>query len=274
MRTHKFATLLATTVALTLPATASAVDTPLEPLGADTPATIAAGSCTHPTGDVGRAAVAYRWTSRSNAWRVRPAFERVPTTSRPGGGTSNGRLAQTTEHTGIQAWYLVLDARQIGARCYLQVRLPAAPRLRSGWVDRNDVLAQRLVWQLEVDLSDRRVRMYRNERLVLNRRVVIGDSATPTPPSPAGQPFAMYDAKAGDADDFTGTWQLATTEHSAVDEGLGRIGIHGRGGASLSDPLGASASNGCVRAENATVDAIVRKAGLNGLLGVPVVITR
>jgi hypothetical protein len=241
----------------------------LAPTGAS--AAPAAGACAHPLGG-DRADVSYRWTTRTNAWRVRPALVRVATTTRPGAGSRSGWLTQTTEHTGVQAWYLVLDARQVGARCFLHVRLPAAPRLRSGWVDRDQLLAQRVRWQVEVDLSERRVLMFRDARLVLSRRAVIGAADTPTPTSPVGAPFAMYDAKRGDASDFTGTWQLATTEHSAVDEGLGRIGLHGRGGASMQTPLGTAASHGCVRLENAAVDAIVRNAGLRGLLGVPVII--
>ncbi|MCB0878610.1 MAG: L,D-transpeptidase [Thermoleophilia bacterium] len=250
-------TLTTTAAALLLPAAATAA--------------VPAGSCEHPLG-ADRANVAYQWKSRSNAWRIRPALVTVKTTTGPGRGAKNGTLTQSTEHTGIEAWYLVLNARQVGSRCYLQVRLPAAPRLRSGWVDRDYVIAQRLRWQVEIDLSDRRVRMYRGTRLVLNRPVVIGKPSTPTPKSPSAAPFAIYDAKRGDASDFTGTWQIATTEHSRVDEGLGRIGLHGRGGESLKTPLGTAASHGCVRAANATVDAIVRKAGLRGLLGVPVVI--
>jgi lipoprotein-anchoring transpeptidase ErfK/SrfK len=40
----------------------------------------------------------------------------------------------------------------------------------------------------------------------------------------------------------------------------------------MQTPLGTAASHGCVRLENAAVDAIVRNAGLRGLLGVPVII--
>lgn len=272
MHHHTRIPALAATALALLVAPAAAADAPLEPPAADAP--VAAGSCAHPTGDASRPAVRYRWTSRSNAWRVRPAFTRLSTTARPGAGAANGALTHQTMHTGIQAWYLVLDARQVGSRCFLRVRLPAAPTTRGGWVDRDDVLAQRLQWQLEVDLSDRRVRMYRNTRKVLERAVVIGAPGTPTPVTGGNEPFAMYDAKVGRATEFTGTWQLATTALSDVDPGLGRIGIHGRGGTSLADRLGSAASNGCVRADNATVDAIVRNVGLRGLLGVPVVITR
>lgn len=265
--------LAATLLTASFAASASAADI-AEPFSADTPAPPKAGSCVHPTGDSSRAAVNYRWSSRTNAWRVRPAFTRVATTSGPTSRSRAGWLTQETEHTGVQAWYLVLDARQIGDTCMFQVRLAGMAADHAGWVDRDLVIAQKLRWQIEIDLSDRRVRMYRGTKLVLNQRVVIGAKATPTPVTRRNQPLAMYDAKRGDANDFTGTWQLATTAHSPADPDLGRIGIHGRGGASLSQALGSASSHGCVRGDNATVDALVRMTGLKGMLGVPVVITR
>ena len=102
-------TLTTTAAALLLPAAATAA--------------VPAGSCEHPLG-ADRANVAYQWKSRSNAWRIRPALVTVKTTTGPGRGAKNGTLTQSTEHTGIEAWYLVLNARQVGSRCYLQVRLP------------------------------------------------------------------------------------------------------------------------------------------------------
>jgi hypothetical protein len=255
----------AAALALLAPAAAHA-DTP------PTPVAPAAGSCAHPD-DATKADVRYRWSSRRTAWRVRPALVRVAARSRAGAGAINGSITSTTQHTGIEAWYLVLDARQVGDTCWLHVRTPGTLASRGGWVDRDLVIAQRLAWQLEVDLSDRRVRMFRGARKVLDRPVVIGATATPTPRSRSGEPFAIYDAKAGRASDFTGTWQLATNVLSPSQPTMGRIGLHGRGGASLATPLGSAASHGCVRADNATVGAIVRQAGLRGLLGVPVVIS-
>lgn len=231
------------------------------------------GQCLHPA-DEAKPPVTYAWKSRTNIWRVRTAMEKVRVSSRPGQGKIVGWMTHTTQHTGIEAWYLVLDARQQGRRCYLRVRTAGTVASRGGWVDRDELIAQRLRWQMEIDLSERRVRMFRGPRKVLDRRVVIGAKNTPTPTSRAAEPFAVYDAKAGKADDFTGTWQIATNVLSPSQPTMGRIGIHGRGGASLNTALGSAASHGCVRAENATVDAIVRRTGLRGMLGMPVVITR
>ena len=48
------------------------------------------------------------------------------------------------------------------------------------------------------------------------------------------------------------------------------MGIHGRGGASLLDPLGAARSHGCIRVSNGPISWIVRKVGAHRLPGIPV----
>lgn len=237
---------------------------------------VPAGACLHPLRPETAPAVSYRYASRTNIWRVRPAFTTLKTTGLPGAGKVAGSITSTTVHTGRAASYLVLDARQVGAKCYLLVRLPAVgttTNARRGWVDRDLVLATRVSWQVEVDLSDRMVRLYKGRKLVLAKPVVIGQAAFPTPLAPASAPFAMYDAVAGKATDFTGTWELATTAHNEVDSALGRVGLHGRGGASLNDPLGSASSHGCVRADNATVNAVVKAIGIDNLFGVPFLVT-
>jgi lipoprotein-anchoring transpeptidase ErfK/SrfK len=54
------------------------------------------------------------------------------------------------------------------------------------------------------------------------------------------------------------------------DGGDGTVGIHGRGGASLVDPLGSARSHGCIRLANDAVDWLVRRIGVSRLPGTPV----
>ena len=67
---------------------------------------------------------------------------------------------------------------------------------------------------------------------------------------------------------------MALTAHSNVLQefggGDGRVGIHGRGGASLGDPLGSARSHGCIRLSNRSIDWIVRTIGAGALPGIPV----
>lgn len=262
------AALTITLLALAPAASMSATTTP--PI-ATTPAP-PVGSCTHPDPEVG-GNVAYRWTSRLNTWRARPiSLTTIARRSPSVRGSRVAALAATTEHARQTAWYLVLDAKQVGASCWLDVRLPADPNDRHGWVQRDELIVERSYWQVEVDLSDRRVRAYSRGRVRLNARVVIGANATPTPTSGATRPFAIYDAVQGNPNAFTGSWQLATTAFSSYSRTLGRVGLHGRGGASLAAPLGSASSNGCIRMANADVSLLVRSIGLDRVMGTPVLI--
>jgi hypothetical protein len=235
--------------------------------------TPAAGTCTHPTHPA-MAPVKYRYASRANVWRAHPTFEHVTPTSLPGAGKNLGTIGAVTIHTGQSAWYLILDARQVGDNCYVLLRLPAVKyqNFRRGWINRDVLSIERVRYQVEIDLSARGVQLYRGAKRVLSAKAVIGKAATPTPKSGRATPFAFYDTKRAKASGFTGSWELATTADSPADETLGRIGLHGRGGASLTDPLGQALSHGCVRVNNAVVNKIVATVGIAKLTGVPVLI--
>jgi lipoprotein-anchoring transpeptidase ErfK/SrfK len=103
--------------------------------------------------------------------------------------------------------------------------------------------------------------------------VVVGKPSTPTP---LGL-FAVTWAIRWHPSDFLGSWVLELTAHSNVlqrfDGGDGTVGIHGRGGTSLLDPLGTARSHGCVRLANGSIDWLVKTIGADGLPGTPVQIT-
>jgi lipoprotein-anchoring transpeptidase ErfK/SrfK len=94
-------------------------------------------------------------------------------------------------------------------------------------------------------------------------------------PTPRGL-FAVLDVQSMPAASFYGSWTLRLTAHSDVlrrfDGGDGRVAIHGRGGASLADPLGSALSHGCIRLDNTAIDLHVRVVGASRLPGVPVLI--
>ena len=75
-------------------------------------------------------------------------------------------------------------------------------------------------------------------------------------------------------DAFLGSWILPLTAHSDTLQrfagGDGTVGIHGRGGASLLDPLGSARSHGCIRLANAAIDWVVHTVGAGQLAGIPV----
>jgi len=171
-------------------------------------------------------------------------------------------------------WLLVL-ARPQGAhgRCWVQVRLPWRPNDAAGWVNGNNVLLDKTRWRIEVSTPRRTLTLYRAGARVRTISVVVGKPSTPTP---LGL-FAIAWAIPWHPNDFLGSWVLELTGHSDVlqqfDGGDGTVGIHGRGGASLLDPLGSARSHGCIRMSNDSIDWLVRTIGADGLPGTPVQIS-
>ena len=125
-------------------------------------------------------------------------------------------------------------------------------------------------WRIVVSTADRSLSVNRRGHLVRRVPVVVGKPSTP---SPEGL-FSNLGAWADPPNAFLGSWILPLTAHSDIlqqfDGGDGTVGIHGRGGASLLDPLGSAASHGCIRVDNSSIDWLVGSIGVGALPGVPV----
>jgi lipoprotein-anchoring transpeptidase ErfK/SrfK len=80
---------------------------------------------------------------------------------------------------------------------------------------------------------------------------VVGEPSTPTP---TGLFAVAAEVRQADPSGFLGSWVLPLTAHSDAlhhfEGGDGQVALHGRGGASLLDPLGSARSHGCVRLTN------------------------
>jgi hypothetical protein len=209
--------------------------------------------------------------SRSLAWRAAPTGAVGVFAGIPGdGGRRRAPLA-----AGEPDWLLVLgSARAPDGRCWVKVRLPGRPNAATGWVARRRVLLRPTPWRLEVWLGRPALAIARRGDRVAPCRVGGG---APTPPTPRGL-FSIVNVWSGDPDAFTGSWVLGLTAHSDVlrhfEGGSGEVGIHGRGGSSLLDPLGSAASHGCIRMANRAIDQLVRIVGRRNLPGIPVYVRR
>jgi hypothetical protein len=172
----------------------------------------------------------------------------------------------------VQApWLLVLDAtRAHDGRCWVKVRLPTRPNDASGWLQAEQVLLRPSAWSIAVSLAKRTLSVFRSGRVALRVSVVIG---APTTPTPRGL-FSIIGAWRSPPNAFLGSWILPLTAHSnALQEfegGDGTVGVHGRGGASLLDPLGSARSHGCIRVSNPDIDWLVHSIGAPQLAGIPV----
>jgi hypothetical protein len=202
------------------------------------------------------------------AWRARiPAP--VAYRRRPAGPVS-GVLRSRSGREADMSWALVVGARREGAACRVGLQLPQRPNGRVGWVDAALVRLVHTPWRIEVDRTSRQARLLRDGRVVRAFPVVVGKASTPTPRGL----FAVLAVNPSDPGSFDGAWVVTLTAESDVlrsfGGGPGRVGLHGRGGASLLDPLGTARSHGCVRFDNASIRWIVARVGAPNLPGVPV----
>ena len=209
---------------------------------------------------VGRPSARLAWRAellgRTPLWSSGPGRHR----------TSRGSIAPRDA-----AWLLVLRAAADPmGRCWLHVRLPSRPNDAAAWVNADRVLLRSTPWRVVVSRRARSISVYRNGERLRRFSVVVGAPATP---SPLGL-FSIVSVWRWHATDFLGSYILPLTSHSNVLQefggGDGRVGIHGRGGASLLDPLGAARSHGCIRMTNGAIDWLVRTVGADALPGTPV----
>lgn len=189
----------------------------------------------------------------------------------PGGGRAVLRLP-ALNRSGDQATRLLVlgTVADASGRPWYRVLLPKRPNASSGWINGDTVRLVRNGYRINVNRASRTLSVTRAGRLVRSFRVVVGANSTPTP---AGT-FAVSEmVDTGRPNQFVGRWVLPLTAYSNVLQefagGPGQIALHGRGGASLSDPLGSAASHGCVRISNQDI------AWLAGRVtpGTPVVIS-
>jgi lipoprotein-anchoring transpeptidase ErfK/SrfK len=185
----------------------------------------------------------------------------MPAVARPAPAAAGGRpLGTETGWSAQPQRLLVLASATAGGHEWVQVRLPDRPNSAAGWVRRDHVTLTRTRWFVEVRTASRRVIVFRAGRPVMRARAVVGARGTPTPRGLS----ALYERnRQPDPSGFLGPWSLPLTAHSRVlaryGGGPGRVAIHGRGAASLADPLGSARSHGCVRIPNAAVAWMARR---------------
>jgi lipoprotein-anchoring transpeptidase ErfK/SrfK len=137
---------------------------------------------------------------------------------------------------------------------WLRVLIDRRPNGSAVWIDSEDTVLHADPWRVIVSRPLRRLQVLRAGRLVARFQVVVGKPSTPTP---SGLFAIAAELRQPNAGEFEGAWVLPLTAHSDVlktfEGGDGQIALHGRGGASLVDPLGSARSHGCVRLANRAV---------------------
>jgi lipoprotein-anchoring transpeptidase ErfK/SrfK len=204
---------------------------------------------------VGSAGRAYAAVVRSRATVLR----------RPGGSVLQtfGRL----NVNGVPTVFSVFGERVDGAcrPSAYRVQVAMRPNGATGWVAAHAVTIVSVTTRIEIDLSERRLRLFRAGRELLHATVAIGSSATPTPtgryyvnqrlvPSDPGGPFGPGAVGISAFSDVLTGWTQG-----------GPIAIHGT---NAPWSIGHAVSNGCIRLRNPVLRRVFRAA----LAGTPVVI--
>jgi lipoprotein-anchoring transpeptidase ErfK/SrfK len=128
---------------------------------------------------------------------------------------------------------------------WLQVRALRNRTQVTVWIPKWATHRVWLHYRILVDLSSRRVTLYRNGKTFKRFRVVVGARSTPTP---TGHYYVVDRLRLRTSWAY-GKWALATSAFSRIlrhfDGGQGQVALHARG--SLVAPVGTAASHGCVR---------------------------
>jgi lipoprotein-anchoring transpeptidase ErfK/SrfK len=174
-----------------------------------------------------------------------------------------GRLNQN----GVPTVFGVLG-KVVDARCRLRwyrVQLPIKPNGITGFVRAADVDIAAVRTRIHVDLSERRVTLFRNGKRVLHAVAAIGSAGTPTP---TGRFYVNQRLVPEDTSGPFGPGAVGISAFSEVLTGWtqgGPIALHGTNQpASLGRPV----SNGCLRLRNDVIQRIFDAAHA----GTPVII--
>ena len=155
-----------------------------------------------------------------------------------------------------------------GGRSWVRVRLPGRPSGHTGWLRAAQTRPASTEWRIRIDVSTRRVTVYRAGRVARRFRAIVG---TPSTPTPRGR-FFVEEAVALSPRAHGGPFALASSARSSVlqefEGGPGQIAMHGTNG--LSGHLGTAVSHGCIRLSPRAITWLARRvAG-----GTPLTITR
>jgi lipoprotein-anchoring transpeptidase ErfK/SrfK len=193
---------------------------------------------------VHRTAVAYRRPGGARVARFGPK-------NANGAATVFGVLGAVVTRACAPTWY--------------RVQLPMRPNGIVGYVRARDVGLLRVRTRIEVDISRRRVTLFRRGKPVLSATAAVGASATPTP---TGQYYVNQRLIPADTSGPFGPGAIGVSAFSNVLTGWtqgGPIAIHGTNQPSS---IGRPVSNGCIRLPN----KVLRRMFSSALPGTPVVI--
>lgn len=185
-------------------------------------------------------------------------LDRPTTAHRTPGGVVLARFGKLNVN-GVPTVFRALETRT-GADCapaWYRVQLPIRPNGATGWIKATGTHSYTVDTRITIDLSERRVSVYRRGRLVERVAAGIGKPATPTP---LGRYYVNQRLLAADP---TGPWGPGGIGISAFSPVLvdwvqgGPIAIHGT---NRPESIGLRVSFGCVRVANDDLRRLMKLA--------------
>jgi lipoprotein-anchoring transpeptidase ErfK/SrfK len=134
---------------------------------------------------------------------------------------------------------------------WVQVYLPERPNESMGWTLQSDVSLVRDPEKIVVNLSQKRLELYKGSTVAYEANVAVG---SPESPTPTGQFFVTEVLKVSGTGNPYGPYALGlsgfSNTYTSFEGGPGQIAIHG-----TNEPwvVGQYASHGCVRLDNADI---------------------
>jgi len=170
----------------------------------------------------------------------------------PGGDQFD--LIRARRPWGTPTPFLVREARRVGGHLWYRVLLPRRPNDSSGWVSASQVHAVPRHYRIDVDLSERRLTLFKDGRAARSFPVAIGQPGTPTP---TGRFFITEELHPPQISTVYGAWALGLSAYSEVLDqfgtGDGQIALHGTANRG---ELGRAVSHGCVRLDNPSISML------------------
>ena len=212
-----------------------------------------------------------------NAGEVRPlgsarvayaavAERRLSAFRRPGGESFAAFGRENVNGVPTVFGVLTVKLTKACAPQWFRVQLPLHPNGVSGWVRARDVEVARVQTRIVVDLSARRLTLFRDGKRELTTTVAVGSQATPTP---VGRYYVNQRLVPTNTQGPYGPAAIGISAFSNVLTGWtqgGPIAIHGTDAPSS---IGHAVSNGCIRVRNDVLRRIFRET----LAGTPVIIS-
>lgn len=150
---------------------------------------------------------------------------------------------------------------------WLKVNAPIRPNGTVGWIKADEVTTYTHDFYVLIEISKRRISVYKGTKLLLTDKAGVGKPNTPTP---LGSYYTTELIKTKKKNSPYGPFAFGISAFSDVYQtfggGDGRIGMHGT---STASSVGQASTNGCIRLNN----TVITKLRNTLPLGVPVDIT-